>query len=108
MVEKKILVDDLRLEYSGIFEVNELYKLFDAIIFERNYMKFEKKSEEIVTKTGKTITLELRPTKEFELDYLAYIKIRARMNDVKKITLEIDGIRRAFDQGNILIIFDGW
>ncbi|HIH43064.1 TPA: hypothetical protein HA246_05450 [Candidatus Woesearchaeota archaeon] len=108
MVEKKILVDDLRMQYTGLFDVTELYRLFDELIHERGYVKLEKKSDQFMTKHGRQIYLEIRPVKEFEQDFLSTIKIRIKMNDVKDVVLEVNGAKKQYNQGNLLLIFDGW
>lgn len=108
MVEKKILVDDLRMQYTGLFDITELYRLFDEVIHERGYVKLEKKSDQFMTKSGRQIYLEIRPVKEFEQDFLSTIKIRIKMNDVKDVVLDVNGAKKQYNQGDIMMIFDGW
>ncbi len=108
MVEKKILVDDLRMQYTGLFDITELYRLFDELIHERGYVKLEKKSDQFMAKHGRQIYLEIRPVKEFEQDFLSTIKIRIKMSDVKDIVMDVNGAKKQYNQGSILMIFDGW
>ncbi len=108
MTEKKILVDDLRLQYAGLFDITELYRLFDELIHERGYVKLEKKFDQYMAKHGRQIYLEIRPVKEFEQDFLSTMKIRIKMSDVKDIVMDNNGAKKQYNQGSILIIFDGW
>jgi hypothetical protein len=108
MVEKKILVDELRLQYKGIFEVDELFRSFDTVLHERGYIKQEKKADHFNRKEGREIYQEIRPVKEFENDFLATMKVRIKMHNVKDKVVEVDGIKKKFVEGEINMIFDGW
>ena len=108
MVEKKILVDDMRLQYTGLFEITELYRLFDQLIHERGYVKQEKKSDQFNSKAGRQIYLEIRPVKEFEQDFMSTIKVRIKMSDVRDVVKNVNGRKKEFNQGTIMMVFDGW
>ena len=108
MGKKKILVDDLRLYYNGIFDMNELYREIDRLIADRGYAKNEKRSEEKVTEEGREISFELRPTKAFEKDFLGMVKMRFYMDNLTEAVVEKSGYKRKMLQGNIMVRFDGW
>jgi len=108
MAEKKLVVDQVRLNYSGLFSVTDLYQLVDNWLREYAYDKYEKKNEEIVTPAGKDIILELRPWMKIT-DYAKNeIRIRMFMKDVKEVEVEKDGAKIKLNQGDIQIILDGY
>lgn len=108
MSEKKLVIDQLKLNYQGLFEVNELFKAVDAWFYEKGYDKYEKKNEEQVLPTGREIVLELRPWKKIT-DYAKNeIRVRMFMHNIKEVEIEKDGTKVKLNQGEIQIIFDGY
>jgi len=108
MAEKKIVVDDLRLHYSGLLDLPALYKLINDVILERGYVKHQKRNEDYVRPDGREIHLELRPTKEFEHEFWGMIKMRLHMKDVQEVIVDMGHTRRRLSKGDLVIIFDGW
>jgi len=108
MAEKKLVIDQKRLNYTGLFSVTDLYQLIDNWLREYAYDKFEKKNEEIVGPTGKDIILELRPWLKIT-DYAKNeIRIKIFMKDVKEVEVEKDGSKIKLNQGEVQMIFDGY
>ena len=88
MSEKRLVIDQLKLNYSGVFHLNDLYRMIDGWLYEKGYYKYEKRNEEMVSETGRKIELELRPWKK-TTDY-AKNEIRLRifieyMTDIDQI-----------------------
>lgn len=108
MGEKELLVDDLRLQYTGLFDVKEFFSALDKLVADRSYNKNEKKSDDYVDAKGRQINIEFRPTKAFERDFFSMVKIRVKMTDVKEVVKEKDGKKVKLHKGNILVVFDGW
>ncbi len=108
MSEKKLVVDQLKINYDGIFSVNGLYKLLDSWFYENAYDKLEKKNDERVTPNGKDIEIEMRPWKK-PTDYANKImKIRLFMKGIKDVVVEKDGVKHRLNQGSVQIIIDGY
>ncbi len=108
MSEKKLVIDQLRLNYTGLFSVPELYRTITSWFYERGYDMFEKKNVEIVTPTGKDIEIELRPWKK-TTDYAKNeIRIRLYIKDLKEMEVEKEGVKMKLNQAEIQMIFDGY
>jgi len=108
MAEKKLVIDQLRLNYEGLFDIPEMYKMIDGWFYEKGYDKYEKKNEEQVLPTGKEIIIDLRPWKKIT-DYAKNeIRIRIFMHHVKEIDIEKEGAKVTMHQGQIQMIFDGY
>ena len=108
MPEKKIVVEDLKLEYEGLFDMAELYKLIERWFRDQNYEKKEIRNVEQVGPEGKYIELELMPWRKVS-DYAKYeIKLRMFANKVKEVEIEKDGVKMKMNQGKITIFIDGY
>ncbi len=108
MPERKIVVENLKLEYEGLFSVAELYKLIDRWFKDQGYDKKEIKNVEQVGHEGKYIELELQPWKNIS-DYVQYlIKLRLYAKNVKEVDVEKDGAKVKLNQGKVVIIIDGY
>ena len=64
MSEKKLVVDQLKLTFEGIFDLNGLYRTIDSWFYEKSYDKLEKRNYEQVLPSGKDIEIELLPWKK--------------------------------------------
>jgi hypothetical protein len=108
MSEKRLIIDQLRLNYSGIFNLNELYKMIDGWLYEKGYDKYEKKNEEQVLETGRKIEIELRPWKK-TTDYAKNeIRLRIFVDNMVDIEVERDGSKMKMHKGDIQMIFDAF
>jgi hypothetical protein len=106
--EKRLIIDQLRLNYSGIFHLNDLYKMIDGWLYEKGYDKFEKKSEEQVLETGRKIEMELRPWKK-TTDYAKNeIRLRIFVDNMVDVEIERDGKKVKMHKGDIQMIFDAF
>ena len=108
MSEKKLVIDQLRLNYNGLMNFGELFKVVDGWFYEKGFDKFEKKHEEIVLPSGKDIEIELRPWKKIT-DYAKHIiRIRMYVRGLKNVEIEKDGIKTTLQQGSIRMKFDAY
>lgn len=108
MTERRIVVDKLRLTYTGIFSVVELYQLIDRWTREKGYDKRENKNVEEVKPSGKNIELDIEPWKKIT-DYVrSSIHMRIIMSDIKEVEVEKDNLKVKMNQGKVQIIIDGW
>ena len=108
MTEKQLVVDALELKYSGIFDMNELFKTIDKYTGKRGYAKGEKRREEKVTPSGKELSMELRHIKKKSDYFQLMIKMRLSITNIKDVEVVKDNVKKRMQQGNILIIFDAW
>jgi len=108
MVERRIIVDRLKLGYKGLFKAEEVYKMVDKYFRERAYTKHELKNYEQVSPEGKTVTVIKEPYRKIT-DYAKYVvRVTIKMNDVKEVVVEKDGVKVKMNTGNIDLIFDGF
>jgi len=108
MAERRIVVDNLMLQYEGIFELNELYLVIDKWVRQRHYDKFEKRNHEQVLKDGRYVELELEPWKKFT-DYAKIaLNVYIHAYNLKDVVVKKDNIDVKMNQGKIKIRFIGY
>src|SRR3989344_7031639 len=108
MSEKKLVVDQLKLTYSGLFDFYGLYHMIDGFFYEEGYDRMEKKNYEQVLPSGKDIELDMRPWKK-QTDYAkSIIQIRIIVTELKDVEIEKEGVKHKINQGNILIIINSF
>src|SRR3989338_7337483 len=87
MSELRIIVDHLKLDYSGLMDVNGLFKLISSFFREREYQKKEDKNHEHNRPDGKYIDYEISPWKKVS-DYHRYvIKVRMMFQHLNKVEI---------------------
>ncbi len=107
MAEKQE-VGSTSVQYEGIFDVYELYKILDDWQKKNNYDKTEKESVEFVKPEGKYIELHLEPYRK-ETDYVKFVvKIDMIMENVKDIVIEVDDEKKNINEGKVSINFESW
>lgn len=108
MSELRLVVDHLRLNYSGPFDANALFKHINAFLFERGFdLKVEKEFEQN-TKTGKQIEFLIMPWKRIS-DYTRHhIKIRILVYDYNKVDAVVDKKKVKVGNGRVVIYLDGY
>ncbi len=108
MSEKKLVIDQMKLTYEGIFDLNGLYRLIDGWFYQKGYDKWERKNYEQVLPTGKDIEIELLPWKKTTDYFKNIIRIRMRCTNVKDVEIEKQGVKMRLNQGKVMMIFDGY
>ena len=108
MSEKKLVIDQLKLTYEGLFDLNGLWRTIDGWFYEKGYDRWEHKNYEQVMPTGKDIHIELLPWKKTTEYYKNTIKIRIKMINVKDVEIEKKGVVLKLNKGKIMMIFDGY
>jgi hypothetical protein len=107
-LEKNLIINNRELKYKGIFRVDELFSTINQALLEKGYQLREKKSEETVSEAGRKTSIELRPFK-IKAEYAQLmIKIKIHLDSVTETKEEIHGEKKLFQQGDVLIAFDGW
>lgn len=108
MSEVTIVVDHLRLNYSGPFDANALFKHINVFLFERGFdLKVEKEFEQN-TKTGKQMEWLIMPWKRIS-DYTRHhVKVRILVSDYNKVDAVIDKKKVKIGNGRIVMYLDGY
>ena len=108
MAERRIIIDNLMLQYEGLFEMRELYMMIDKWLRQKGYDKFEKRNYEHVLKEGKFIEMELEPWKKIT-DYIKIvINMYVHAFNVKEVIVKKDNLDVKMNQGLIKIRFIGY
>ena len=107
-MERKHLVEDKKVTFSGIFDVKELYRLMDNFFKQREYDKKENKNYEDVHEDFRNIFLDIQPYKKVS-DY-AQIVVQIVMNatQVEDVELVIDGQKKLLQKGTIDLTFNAY
>ncbi|MBU0628723.1 MAG: hypothetical protein KKC75_06020 [Nanoarchaeota archaeon] len=108
MSDLRIIVDHLKLEYSGLMDVREFFKIIGSFCKERDYQKKEDKNHEHNKSDGKYIEYEISPWKKVS-DYHRYIiKIRLLFQHLNKVEIVKDKKKVQIDKGKVIIYLDGY
>ena len=108
MPEKKLVVDQLKMVYEGLFDLNGFYRMIDSWFYEKQYDKLERRNYEQVLPTGKDIEIELLPWKKTTTYFKNIIRMRMRFVNVKDVEIEKDGVKLTVNHGTVRIIIDGY
>jgi hypothetical protein len=108
VAERRIVIDNLVLQYEGLFDVRELYLMIDKWLRQKGYDKFEKRNYEHVLKDGKYIEIELEPWKKFTDYAKIVINMYIHMHNVKEVVVKKDNVDVKMNQGRIRIRFIGF
>ncbi|MBS3116726.1 hypothetical protein J4421_03975 [Candidatus Woesearchaeota archaeon] len=106
--EKNLVINNRELQYKGIFRFDDLVAVINRATEKLHYEKREKKTEEIVTEEGRKTYLELRPIKMVTKYIKLMIKIKITVSNATQTIEEVEGLKRKFDHGDLLIVFDSW
>lgn len=106
--EKFLVINGRELKYKGLFKVDELFARINNAIEMKKYEKREKKTEELVTETGRRTYVELRPFKVKSNFVTLMIKIKITLDNVTETVSEVNGVRKKFQLGDVSIVFDSW
>jgi len=108
MSEKKLVIDQLKLTYEGLFDLNGLWRLIDSWFYEKGYDRWEHKNFEQILPTGKDIEIELLPWKKTTEYFKNTIRIRIKMTNVKDVEIEKKGAKLKLNKGKVMFVFDGY
>ncbi len=106
--ERNLVINHRAFNYSGIFHVKELFESINQALLEKGYVLRDKRSEEVVSETGKNYYLEIRPYKDKTKYVTLLLKIVIRLRNVTRTVQEFDNRQINFDKGDVEIVFDAW
>ncbi|HLC96739.1 MAG TPA: hypothetical protein VJH97_05460 [Candidatus Nanoarchaeia archaeon] len=108
MGDVRIIVDHLKLEYSGVFNTKDMFKLIGTWFNDRFIQKRESKNFEQNLADGKYIEYEIQYWKKIT-DYHRFIyKLRLLMFGLKKVEIVENDKKISVDQGRALFYLDGY
>ena len=108
MTERNLIINQKKIVYHGLFRTDELLSAIKKALQEKKYNYLEKKSEELVTPTGRVLQLELRPTKNVTHYISLMIRIYIILDNVTETVKEVSRVKQKFQQGDVQIVFDAW
>ena len=108
MSELRLTVDHLRLNYTGPFDANELYKQITSLMKEKGFDIELSKEFEHDTQTGKHIEWEIRPWKRVSDNLRYWVKIRVLIYNYKKVDAIVDKKKVKIGNGKVVIYLDGY
>ena len=105
--QRTFLVDKYKMQYEGLFDILDLYKLITEYFEEKGYDKRELVNAEMVNDNDeKFIELIIQPWKKLTDYAKSEIRVRIIMEDVKKVEIEKNGIKINAHHGKIFFTFD--
>jgi len=108
MSDVRIVVDHLKLEYTGLVDLNAFFRLIDAWLFERGMEKRTDKEFEQQAPKGKFMEWQISSWKKVT-DYNRIIfKVRALIYDINKVDTAKDNKKAQLSHCRMLIYFDGY
>jgi hypothetical protein len=108
MAERRIVIDTLRLNYQGLFNMHEFYRMIDKWLREKGYDKYERKNYEHIYKDGRQLEIELEPWKKFTDYAKCSIKMNILVTGMKDVVVNLDGKKTKMSQGKMVITFMGY
>lgn len=105
-MEQQYVVDNLRLNYQGLFDMAELMNVVDAWFAEKGYDKFDKKNYETVFEDSRQIEIEMEPWRNITEDVKFVIKLNVLITGLKDTIITKDKHRMKLNEGKMLITFD--
>ena len=104
----KIVVDHEKIEYSGPFDGNDLFRMINNFLFERGFDLRQDKDFEQNTANGKFLEWQISPWKKIT-DYIRYIiKVRVLGYDIVNIDAFTDKKKAKIEKGRVIIVIDGY
>lgn len=107
MSEKKFVLYDLKVKYSGPIKVEDLFAEVDRWIEANHYEKEPKKHLENVTKDGKQIEWVLEIKRKLSDLAESVIILRVLFDNVREITIKKNNRRVQTNYADILVTVDG-
>jgi hypothetical protein len=108
MGEKRLIIDQLKFSYEGVFDLPALYKIIDDFLYEQKYDRMEKLNTEQMLPSGRSIKIETIPFKNITDYFNIHIRIRIYATGLKRVEIEKDGGHLSLQEGKIMLIFDGY
>ena len=108
MAERNLIVENISISYSGLFDIKEFYKAIDEWFKAKGYDKIVIKHKEYSTETGKNIEILMAPHKNVT-DYIRnLIKVWIGINNLKEVEVKKGKTRIKVNKGDVIVVLDGY
>jgi len=107
MVEKKFVIDGMKLSYNGPFDIIEFYKKVEDWIQDKGKEKDIKKKVENVEPSGKKIEWFIEIWEDVAEYARNVVRMRALFTDVKEVKMKKGKRKKKLNSGKVLIVLDG-
>ena len=107
MVEKKFVIDGMKLSYQGPFDIIDFFKGVEDWISSKGKEKEIKKKMEHVSQKGKKIEWFLEIWEDLNEYTRIIVRLDALFTDVREVKVKKGQKRKTLNTGNVLIILDG-
>jgi len=108
MAEIRLLVDQLKFSYDGIFDLPGLYQLISNFFYERGWDYGEPMNTEQIFPSGRSVRIVMKPSKNITDYYQNIVRIRIHGQNIKPIEIDQGASKVPLNDGKIMIIFDGY
>ena len=108
MSEIRLVVDHLRLNYTGPFNVNDLFKHITAFLNERGFDFKIDKDFEHTTQSGKQIEWQINPWKRITDNMRYWPKVRILISDYNKVDAIVDKKKVKVGNGRLVMYIDAY
>lgn len=108
MVEKKHIVNELKLSYNGPLSIEEFYREVENWMSEKGMQKDIKRKSEDVSSKGKKIEWEIEAWEKITGQVKQVVRLRVLFNNVKEIKIKRKGHNVKINQVDALIFIDGF
>lgn len=108
MGERRLVVDQLKFSYEGLFNAGELFTIISSWFYEKGWDWLETMNQESVTAEGKHVRVILDPWKSSSEFYKITMHIKLHMMDLKDVEVEHQGETLRLNQGVVKMVIDGY
>ena len=105
-MEQQYVVDTLRLNYQGLFSMEELLGVIDRWLAEKGYEKYDKKNYETVFEDSRQLEVEMEPWRNITEEVKFVLKINLLITGLKDTVILKDKHREKLNEGKMLFTFD--
>lgn len=108
MTEKHLVVDAIRFNYTGMFDINEFFKEVDSWTDENGFQREIKKKLEHVEAHSKKMDYIFELWKKVADYARVTVRLRAMFKDVVEFDLKRKEYKRNMQKGHVIVIIDGF
>ncbi len=109
MVERRLIVKDAEVSFSGFFKPDEVYAQVDKFIADKGYQKHEKNNYEYDYPEGKEMFVEKEPYKKITFYAKYVLNIKIMMSRVREVTVEVSkGKKEGMYRGDVKVVINGY
>jgi len=108
MSEWDYVVSKQKINYEGLFDAKELFKLIDQFFFHLNYDKLEIKQTESVKPEGKYVEQEVEYYRKLSNYIQNRVHIKLILSDLKEVEVKKEKAKVKLNKGKVQLIIDGY